>query len=105
MQLRQAYGPAGKAQKATASKGKQANTVAPNKSRRFLVQSDGFGNLMNNKPQLLPPKVNYGGVAQPTGTNAIRGPYSKSPPRHNIMTANMGTLPAATAGTPVTQQP
>ena len=37
MQLRQAYGPPGKAQKAGTSKGKGASTVAPNKSRRILV--------------------------------------------------------------------
>lgn len=105
MQLRQAYGPPGRAQKAATSKAKQPTTGAPDKSRRFLVQSDGFGNLMNHKPQLLPPKVNYGGVTQTTGANALRGPYSKSPPRHNIMTANMATLPSATNSTPVTQQP
>lgn len=103
MQLRQAYGPPGKAQKAATAKGKQGNTVAPNKSRRFLVQSDGFGNIMNNKPQLLQAKANYGAVAQPPAPNALRGPYSKSPPRHNIMTANMGPLPSATNSTPVTQ--
>lgn len=105
MQLRQAYGPPGKTQKGNTAKGKQGNTVAPNKSRRFLVQSDGFGNLMNNKPQLLHAKANYGGVTQAAGPNAVRGPYSKSPPRHNIVTANMGVLPSATNSTPVTQQP
>jgi len=50
MQLRQAYGPASTKQKPSTSRGKQVQAVATNKSRRLLVQSDGFGNLLNNKP-------------------------------------------------------
>ena len=59
MQLRQAYGPSGKAQKAVNPKGKQAGGNAQNKSRRFLVQSDGFGHIVTTNAAMAQTKASY----------------------------------------------